>query len=323
MRARIIVLVTLAAPILGVSCAHAAPEADPATRSEKAELPKGEKYFLDGRKAMLTGNYDEAIKLLSKAVDADPSKTSYRLYLARAYRYAGKDKKAEEQLQAILKTVPDHVEAGQLLGEIYTAQKKWKELVELLEPLLKYRHDYTTYRLLAEATYNLDEHDKARKYFEEAIKLNDKSAADHYQLGNIYLAGNFFALATESYQRALALGLDSPILRYKLGSAYFNLRNYFGQISVVTVKAGKTGTISNDWYLIEKVPGKEDTFRAAPSSSAIYQVAKAIADGIEDRPDIHFLKANIYLNARRYRRAYEMFGQIKETIPDEDKALFY
>ena len=32
----------------------------------------------------------------------------------------------------------------------------------------------------------------------------------------------FFALAAESYQSALRLGLDSPVLRYKLGSAYFN-----------------------------------------------------------------------------------------------------
>ena len=133
----------------------------------------------------------------------------------------------------------------------------------MIEPLLKYRHDYPTYHMLAEAQNNLGEPEKARKSYEEAIKLNPQSASDHYQLGNIYLAGNFFALAAESYQSALGLGLDSPVLRYKLGSAYFNLRNYFGNISVQTVKSGAAGTINGPWYLIEPVPGQKDVFRCA------------------------------------------------------------
>jgi tetratricopeptide (TPR) repeat protein len=177
--------------------------------------------------------------------------------------------------------------------------------------------------MLAEAQYNLGQHEKARKHYEEAIKLNPRSPSDHYQLGNLYLAGNFFALAAESYQSALRLGLDSPALRYKLGSAYFNLRNYFGRITVQTIKSGKPGTIHGPWYLIEPVPNREDAFRCAPETSAIYQVAKAVADGLEDRPDIQVLRATIYLNAHRYAQAYTMFAKIAPTVPERDKALFY
>jgi len=316
---RILITTMLAAMLPGASTVWGQPK-----KAENADKPsKTQKLFQDGRKAMLTGDYDAAVKLLKQAADAKDAKTSYRLYLARAYRYSEKAQQAETQLKIILKSAPDHVEAGQLLGQICAERKDWRNAVKILEPLLKYRHDYTTYQLLAEALYNLDEYKKARKYYQEAIKLNAKNAGDHYRLGNIHLAGNSFALAADSYQKALSLNLDSPVLRYKLGSAYFNLRNYFGKISVVTVKAGKVGTISGSWYLIEPQPGKADTFRAAPSNSAIYQIARAIADGIKDRPDIHFLKANIYLNARRYARAYEMFAKIRETIPKEDKALFF
>jgi len=319
---RALTTLTLATILLGASTASGQPK-KAAENKDNNKTTAAQKLFQDGRKEMLTGDYDAAIKLLKQAVDADNAKTSYRLYLARAYRYAEKPGLAEAQLKMILKSAPDHVEAGQLLGQIFAERKDWKNAVKILEPLLKYRHDYTTYQLLAEALYNLDQHKKARKYYQEAIKLNAKNAADHYRLGNIHLAGNSFALAAGSYQKALSLNLDSPVLRYKLGSAYFNLRNYFGKVSVVTIKAGKTGTISGNWYLIEPQPGKKDTFRAAPSNSAIYQVARAIADGIKDRPDIHFLKANIYLNARRYARAYEMFAKIRKTIPKEDKALFF
>jgi tetratricopeptide (TPR) repeat protein len=298
----------------------ATPAAKPPAAEAKPQDP--EQIFAKGRDALFQGKYDEAVELLGKAVAADKSKTSYRLNLARALRYAGKDEQAIAELEEILKAAPDHVEAGQMLGELYSAAKRWKDVVRVLDPLLKYRHDYPTYHMLAEAQNNLEQRDKARKSYEEALKLNPQSASDHYQLGNLYLASNFFALAADSYHEALRLGLDSPALRYKLGSAYFNLRNYFGAISVQTIKSGTAGTIDGTWYLIEAVPGHKDVFRCAPENSAIYQIAKAMADGIEDRPDIHVLRATIYLNARRYAQAYEMFAKIEPTVKD-DKALFY
>ena len=313
----------IAALLAGTSVGQGPPAGTGGT--EDAGPSKAEKLFTEGRDALFQSEYKQAIELLGQAVDLDKTKTSYRMHLARAYYYSGQTKKAAEHLKKILEVSPEHVESGQLLGQVYAKDQDWGQVVKTLEPLLKYRHDYPTYHFLAEAEYNLNDYKKARKYFEKAVQFNDKNASDHYQLGNVYLSGNFFALAAESYQRALGLGLDSPVLRYKLASAYFNLRNYFGKIAQVTVKAGKEGTISGNWYLIEAVPGKKkrETFLAAPANSAIYQVAKAIADGIQDSPDIHFLRANIYLNARRYRQANRMFKKLQAKIPKEDKALFY
>ena len=316
---------SLAAIILTLNASPpTAPAAEaPETAAPEAADADAQQLFSDGSDALFQGQYEKAVELLGKAVAADDTKTSYKLHLARAHRYAGDEKKAETILEEILKAAPDHVEAGQVLAEIYTQSQRWDDVVRVLEPLLEYRHDYPTYHMLAEAEYNRGEQEKARKHYEEAVKLNPQSASDHYQLGNIYLAGNFFALAAESYQAASRLGIDTPVLHYKLGSAYFNLRNYFGRIAVRAVKSGKPGTINGDWYLIEPLPGKEDTFRCAPNASAIYQVAKALADGIEVRADIHVLRANIYLNARRYQQAYDMFTEIAPTVPDEDKALFH
>jgi len=90
-------------------------------------------------------------------------------------------------------------------------------------------------------------------------------------------------------------------------------------VSVVTVAAGEPGTISDQWYLIERVPGKKDVFRVAPTASAIYQIAKAMEGGLAERVDIRMLRANSYLNARRYKQAYEFFTQLADSISDEDK----
>lgn len=324
MRKWMLTIASAAVTMAGLWTPAAAQDAEPpaAGAPEAEELPKAERLFRDGKEALLTGEYEKAAGLLEQAVAEDDGKTSYRVYLARAYTYAGQDDKAEAQLRAVLKTTPDHVEAGQMLARLHAEREKWKEVREVLEPLLKYRHDYLTYHLLAEACRNLDDNRKAREYYEKAVELNPESAVDHYELANIYLAGNFFALASRSYERALELGADSPALRYKLGSAYFNLRNYFGRIRRVEVTGGKPGTISDKWFLIEPVPGEKDTFRAAPSDSAIYQIALAMDEGLGDRPDIRFLRANIYLNARRYAEAYEMLGKLEEAIPDEDRALY-
>jgi tetratricopeptide (TPR) repeat protein len=297
-------------------------KAETVTADAKAELPDAQALYKKGRDALFRGKYNDAISSLKAAVAADGKQMSYRLYLARAYRYAKRPAESEALLSQILKLAPDHVEAGQLLAEVYYSREKWDDVTKTLEPLLKYRHDYPTYHMLAEAAYNVDDHEKSRKYYREAIKLNPDSGPDHYQLGNIYLAANRFALAAQSYETALKQGLDSVVLHYKLASAYFNLRNYFGHISVATVKAGKPGTISGNLYLIEKVPGKKDVFRVAPRRSAVFHIARAIEGGLGERADTQMLLANIYLNARRYDRAYEMYKSLGEKVPDEDKALY-
>jgi tetratricopeptide (TPR) repeat protein len=278
--------------------------------------------YEQGRNSLFRGKYEDAIKSLKAAVEADEKQTSYQLYLARAYRYAKQPEQSEKLLTEILKLAPDHVEAGQLLAEVYYSREKWKAVTDTLEPLLKYRHDFPTYHMLAEAAYNQDDHENARKYYREAIKLNPDSGPDHYQLGNIYLAENRFALAARSYEKALQLGLDSVVLHYKLASAYFNLRNYFGRISVATVKAGEPGTISGNLYLIEQVPGKKDVFRVAPERSAVFHIERAIEGGLAERADTQMLLANVYLNARRYDRAYEMYEKLGDMVPEEDAALY-
>ena len=289
-----------------------------------AQEPTADQLFQRGRDALFQGDYAVAIEHLQKAVATDEAgtNTGYRLQLAKAYRYAGRDTEAEPLLRRILEVSPDHVEAGRSLAEIHAAKKQWKEVLAVLEPLLKYRHDYPTYHLLAGAAYHLNDADKARRYYHHAVELNSSSAVDHYKLGNLHLARSSFALAAGSYRAALRLGLESPVLHYKLASSYFNLRNHFGRVVQVTVKAGRAGTIHHGYFLIEAVPGQVDVFLAASADSAIYQVTKAIDGGLDDLHDIHVLRANIYLNARRYAVAYAMFTEIAPTIPEADKALF-
>ena len=111
------------AAILVAGFAHSTFAGEEAIPDESKKKPKAaatikidaETFYNKGRDSLFRGKYEDAIKSLKAAVEADGKQTSYRLYLARAYRYAKKPEQSEKLLAEILKQAPDHVEAGQLL----------------------------------------------------------------------------------------------------------------------------------------------------------------------------------------------------------------
>lgn len=299
------------------------PASRPVESESRPSDERADDLLRQGRDAMFRRDWTKAVELLRQAVDLAPQKTSYKLSLALAHRYGGDAEGAKGLLRQILETTPDHVEGGLQLAEILSQEGKHRDVVDVLTPLLAYRHDYMIFHLRARAAFALGDQKTARRDFEEAIRLNPRQAADHYQLANIYLAGNLFAMAAEAFTRALDLGFESKLLHYKLATACFNLRNYFGEIRVVVVKEGVAGKIDAGVYLIEAVPGQKDTFRAAPSGSAIFHLAKALEGGLERTPDVSFLEANIYLSASRYSRAHDMFKGIETTVAESERPLLY
>jgi len=318
-------LAAVSLPLLVVADDAAPADDKPAVKPEvvsDAEAKIAEELFQDGRKLFFQGKYLEAAKKLEAAVDANPNKTGYQLLLAKAFRYGQQPEKAVKSLEGILKIDADHVEAAVQLAELVSPKQNPDRVIGVLQPLLKFKHDYPLYHLLAEAHYEKEQFDKAREYYEKAVKLNPKSQTDHYQLGNIYLAQKRFAKAAASYETAGQLGMSSGVYHFKLASVYFNLRNYLGRVSTAEVIGGKEGQLKDQYFLVGDVPGQKDRFYVAGIRSAIYQARKAQEMGI-DIFDIRFLEANIWLNARRYANADRIYGEIQEKVRKEDQGLFW
>ncbi|MEQ8785819.1 MAG: tetratricopeptide repeat protein [Pirellulaceae bacterium] len=299
----------------------AAKEAAPVAVSD-VEAKQAEELFQDGRKLFFQGKYAEAVKKLREAADRNPAKATYKLLLAKAHRYAKQDAEAVKVFEEILKTNPDHVEAGIELAELLSPTKEPDRVIAVLEPLLKYKHDYPLYHLLAESYYHKEEFDQSRKYFEEAVKLNPRSAQDHYQLGNIYLSQKRFAKAAEAYETAGGLGQTGGAYHFKLASVYFNLRNFMGHVTTAEVIGGKPGELKDDLYLIDAEPGRQDVFHVAGKRSALYQAVKAQQLGV-DIFDLHFLEANVWLSARRYAQADAIYKSLEEKVGKEEAGLFW
>lgn len=288
----------------------------------EAEAKKADELFEDGRKLFFQGKYAGASAKLAQAAEANPAKTSYKLLLAKAYRQADQGEKAAKVFEEILKANPEHVEAGIELAEMLSTQKQPDKVISVLSPLLKFKHDYPLYHLLAEAHYQKEQFDKARSYYEEAVKLNPRSGSDYYQLANIYLAQKRFAKAAEAYETAGRLGTSAAVYHFKLASVYFNLHNYLGNVSVAEVIGGEPGQIKNDWFLLDPVPGEKDKFYVAGPRSAVFQAAKARELGI-DIFELRFLEANVWLSARRYANADAIYKDLAEKVKKEDAGLFW
>ena len=296
----------------------------PAPEATSQQAQAAEAKFEEGRKEFFQGHYKEAIPLLKEAAKANPAKGAYQLLLAKAYRYAGQQKDAAAALEAILKANPEHVEAGVELAEILSPLQEPNRVVAILQPLLKFKHDYPLYHMLAEAYYQKEQWTEARENYEQAVKLNPQSPQDNYQLANIYLAQKQFARAAEAYEKAGQLGVDSAVFHFKLASVYFNLRNDLGKVTTAQVIGGLPGQIKNDLLLLEAVPGQKDTFYVASPKSAIYQIARARELGI-DTPQIRFLEANIWLSARRYAKADALYAALdkENKLEKADVGLFW
>ena len=294
--------------------------------------------YESARKLFFQAKYKDAIKPLTDAIKLDPTKSGYKLLLAKAYRLTDQSDKAADILAEILKENPEHVEAGVTLAELLSPVKQPDKVIATLEPLLKFKRDYPLYHMLGQAYYEKENLAKARQYLEEAVRLNPRAGGDYYQLGNIYLMQSRFAKAddvyktaggkldkkedADAYEKAGDLDVSDDVFHFKLASVYFNLRNYLGQITTAKVIGGKPGDIKDHMLLIDPVPGAEDTFYIAGPRSAIFQAAKAQAMGIKV-PGIKFLEANIWQSARRFAKADGLYKELEGKLDKADEGLFW
>lgn len=312
--------VTLVLSLVLASSLPAADEPPKPVSPEQAQ--KAKQSFESARLLLFKGEFDGAVTLLEEAVKADPTKLSYQLMLAKAHRFAGQTSKAVDVLEGILEQQPDHLQAGIELAEMLMPGKEPDRVIKVLEPLLRFRRDYPLYHLLAEAHYRKRQLDQARGYFEDAIKLNDRNSADHYQLGNIYLAQKRLANAAGAYEKAGELGFSSPVYHFKLASVYFNLHNYLGKLELVEVIDGKPGEVVNDRLLIDPVPGSPHRFRAAGPRSAVFQAARARAKDVNSFA-LDFLQANIWLRAGMFERAEALYGPLEADVPKDEAGAYW
>jgi choline-sulfatase len=105
-----------------------------------------------------------ACDILQASLKLNPNQFSVRLLLGQIYFRSGDTKAAQDQLEAAALMQPENVEARTSLSKVLISQKKFADVVELLEPLAKSSTDNPdVFESLAQAYTGLGRLEDARR----------------------------------------------------------------------------------------------------------------------------------------------------------------
>jgi tetratricopeptide (TPR) repeat protein len=114
---------------------------------------------------------------------------------------------------------PKPVLSAEGRGDIFMARKMYREAIESFnegspkDPVLRNK--------IGIAHHQLMQLDNAKKYYEQAIKLNPKYSEAINNLGTVYYATKNYRRAVSQYKKAIKIAPDSASIHSNLGTAYF------------------------------------------------------------------------------------------------------
>jgi tetratricopeptide (TPR) repeat protein len=104
-------------------------------------------------------------------------------------------------------------------GDIFMARKMYREAVEAFAEGPK--NDAVILNKTGIAYHQMQQLDRARKYYDQALKLKPTYAEAQNNIGTVYYAQKSFRRAVSTYRKALKLAPNSASIHMNLGTAYF------------------------------------------------------------------------------------------------------
>jgi tetratricopeptide (TPR) repeat protein len=175
--------------------------------------------------------FDKAVEVARKAVDANPKNRDLKLMLAGELADQGKMDEGVALAKGLLANTDEDRQVWLALGQIYVRAHRWAEAGDAFdkaEPLTSKKED-RTYLLFLRG--ELEERQKhygpAAKFFRSALKLEPDSAMILNYLGYMMAdRGKRLPEALEMIQKAVALEPISGAYLDSLGWAYFKMGDY-------------------------------------------------------------------------------------------------
>lgn len=154
----------------------------------------------------------------------------------------------------------------------------------------------------------------AKKNFENALKVNPKSAKGYMHLGNACANLELFDDAIQSFKNALLLEPDNGEALFSIGNAYLLKKDTLRAVEYYN-KAEKAGTCRPDMYFIMAGVFMD----AGDEIQALRSINKAIgASPLDGR--LRLFKVQIYLAGSRYEEALETLDEMEQALPDAFEA---
>jgi len=109
-------------------------------------------------------------------------------------------------------------------GDIFMARRMYREAIDAFGEASQ--KDPVVVNKTGIAYHQLLQLDKAKKFYERALKLKPTYAEAQNNLGTVYYAQKSYRRAISSYKKALRFAPQSSSIHMNLGTAYFARKNY-------------------------------------------------------------------------------------------------
>ncbi len=179
--------------------------------------------YIHGRK------YSEAIEILVKLHEENPTTTRYAMRLAHVYQTTNKVKECRDVLAKVKEVNGGKSSVGMKVmeGNLLLIEGKPKEAMELFEEIEKSAPNMSRVNMqLGRCYVALKKWKKAETAFLKELEYDPGNASAHHGLGVSYLRRKMFNEAVDSFLNSVGLTYFFPFAHYHLGEALYGLGEY-------------------------------------------------------------------------------------------------
>lgn len=197
----------------------------------KANPTKPELYYQMGNVYLKLENADSALYYFTKSKETDPKYNLGLVGVGSALYQKGKKAEAKTNFDlAITQTKNKNAEVLARVAEVYVEAKETKSAnyaIELLDKAILLNNTVPDYHLIRGDAYLLLQNgSKAVSNYNEASRLDPKSAKAYIKEGKLYLKARNYEAALKCYEKGIAANPDySPAYREK-GELFAKSRQY-------------------------------------------------------------------------------------------------
>ncbi len=305
-------------------------------------------YFLWGRQAELSMQFDEALEAYQKALICDPDAeyivrkipvlllrldrgeeaitlleehlvktpgdTIIRMLLARVYIGLGKYREAEQQYRITHQQNPSEVGSLLLLSELYLTQTKLAESEQVLKEILQIQPEsYAARVLLARIYLNTERYIEAEVEYEEALKIN-WSVDLLMEKGDVYRQQKDFDKLVALYKEILANDQGNERAALALVSQLLNLDREKEALAELNKLKEKTGLNDKVELSVARLFARLEKYEQAAEI-----IRKSLKKG--KSADAQYLLAIILTQAEQYEQALKELQGINPNDEEFERAI--
>lgn len=212
---------------------------EPIPRTESrspASTAKGDGFVQQARDLKTQGRDDEALALLSRAIEQNPTLTVAHLEMADIFEKTGDYEAAEKSFATAANQQPSNFDAQFGHGRVLQSLNRISEAVRAYLRALSIRPDNFEANLnLATAYITLEGPAQALPYAQRAIQLNPSNGPAQANLGAVYSALGRHREAVDHYQAASELMQLTPALLLNMAESLGKLERYDEMVNTLDV----------------------------------------------------------------------------------------